>query len=1278
MTGEQNFQAAKQTDKESGTRPGLGKSLLRLFLVWPLRVLAVVMLLLCLCLAGACFWLQTDSANARIQSLANGQLASSLEEQGLIVRINHLDGSLPFDWHLALELADRQGIWLRVPDLHFALNWRQLPDILQLVAIRVDDPVLVRLPDLPQQPPQPEPETAPLTLEAIQQLLGDVLNSINDLPGWLPEVRLEQIAIKRANIPASLLDPANQKDSRIIADLDMNLDWNQTKGARFGLAFSLKAVSAPLKLAVLQLGQVSADSQKEIDALSLKFDLRATPQKGKSFSGLEVTADLNLGLDDPVLEVDGLPSDCLGKKSVLELGLTTGLRAGEFLDFARFSLDKLVVDAGVAKVNGKLAWKSGKWQKGMIPDGPLDCQIDLRFDSPAGLPKDSPLAMLKTPASLRFAIGGDLFSPDLDLSFGCAKLVPNGQVVSDLDFALAGRRLGLKALLESLQNGFPADTGEIPFELAFSAKVSGQEIRLNSGIFWQGTAGSLGLAGLRDFVFKAPGADIKAGLVAKLLQQGLPLVDGQVAVRISSWQALSAFMPGIRPQGKVDVDLAASSANGQKASLALAIPDLSVAMGKDVYRLSSQVKANWQPGLVQIERLDTTARLPGVKLPLGVHLLQGTRLTYGESGLGLGGLDLALAPAGRLQASASLSGSAISGNLTLDALDLAAFRPLVPALPDGKVAAQVRLAGSPVRPSGNFKVEARGVRQAGMPVGPINAVLSGDIGHSGGSALNARLELDRATVKALGGDAATITARVPLLFGPDGVPAPDLKGKLAARVHWSGNLAPLWRMVPVADMRLAGLVKADLNVEGSMESPRLKGNLKVEKGGFQHLGFGVFLPRLDVGLKLDGGLAKNPASDALSPLDGKAYLDVRIVDAKGGKLNVGGTAGLDGKALDIRTTIENLQPLKRADVRIDLSGDVRVRGTATAPNIDGEIKLNKGVIALNKLAVASSVTTLPITKAEPAKAGKGPKPAVRNKNGKTDTGSDKTKSGKPGAASTTSQAKGGSGQNKIANVGKKGSGQKAVASKSRSGMKIEQKASSGQGSINLKVTAPRRFVVEGHGLSSEWKTDLQIKGSPFAPSILGELTAIRGTLDILTRHFVLSKGAITFAGGSIANPLLDMLLINQRSDITGTIRLHGPVSKLELELGSEPSLPRDEILARIMFGKTVNELGRMEALKLAASVATLAGFGGGDALEGIGEAFGLDSFGVGSGDDPSSASSLQMGKYINERVYVGVEQGKEPDSSAYSVQIDITPQLDLEVKSEKGNTSTGIKWKYNY
>ena len=201
------------------------------------------------------------------------------------------------------------------------------------------------------------------------------------------------------------------------------------------------------------------------------------------------------------------------------------------------------------------------------------------------------------------------------------------------------------------------------------------------------------------------------------------------------------------------------------------------------------------------------------------------------------------------------------------------------------------------------------------------------------------------------------------------------------------------------------------------------------------------------------------------------------------------------------------------------------RGSATAPDVRGEIVINQGALLLNNLAVGGSITTLPIEE-----------------------------------AAATPQA--------VANAAPPAAPAAAPA-------EVE-------GSLNLRIRAPGRFMVEGHGLTSEWQANLLVGGSPAAPVITGELRALKGNFDFLTKNFSLTRGVITFGGGSLSNPLLDIVLTNETPNLTAHISITGTVSKMKLSLSSEPSLPRDEILSQILFGRSTNELGRLEALPVLA------------------------------------------------------------------------------------------------
>ncbi|MFT4302259.1 MAG: translocation/assembly module TamB domain-containing protein, partial [Desulfovibrio sp.] len=390
---------------------------------------------------------------------------------------------------------------------------------------------------------------------------------------------------------------------------------------------------------------------------------------------------------------------------------------------------------------------------------------------------------------------------------------------------------------------------------------------------------------------------------------------------------------------------------------------------------------------------------------------------------------------------------------------------------------------------------------------------------------------------------------------------------------------------------------------------------------------GVLLTNINLRLNLEEGRGGNSGKKQ-GGLPGIARLELDASGGLGGKLRVAGFANLDGSKLDIKTTIDHLRPLSRRDIRIELSGEAGVTGSAAAPHVDGKIIVNQGLVQLNKLAVGGSVTTLPISET----------PAV-------------------------SQAS-----------------QVAAPEKPAA-----------QGSLNLNIVIPGRFIVEGHGLTSEWKADILISGTPEDPQVTGQVTAVKGSFDFLTKIFKLSRGTITFAGGALSNPLLDIKLSNETPNLTSYVTISGTVRKMKLSLSSEPELPRDEILAQILFGKSTNELGRLENLRLAGAVAQLAGFGSseGGIFDMTRKALGVDvlrlnsASGQNSGDQSGDESmgagtSVEMGKYITDIIYIGVQQGMKQGSTAFIIQLEITPRTSLELRSEQQNTWGGIRWKYNY
>ena len=268
-----------------------------------------------------------------------------------------------------------------------------------------------------------------------------------------------------------------------------------------------------------------------------------------------------------------------------------------------------------------------------------------------------------------------------------------------------------------------------------------------------------------------------------------------------------------------------------------------------------------------------------------------------------------------------------------------------------------------------------------------------------------------------------------------------------------------------------------------------------------------------------------------------------------------------------------------------------------------------------------------------------------------------------------------------------------------------EKASSGAGpTLDVTVEIPNRFFVRGKGLESEWKGDLHVQGAASDPAITGNISSIRGQFGLLGKEFTLSRGVVEFSGATPPDPLLNILVAYNASNITAEAIISGTASSPSLTLTSEPPLPQDEVVAQVLFGKSASSLGRLEALQLAAELATLSGFGseGFGILGEVRDTLGVDVLRFGSMDGPRRQShnnvgllqapgqdngpgtgedaipSLEVGKYVMDNVYVGLEQGMTGDASGVRVEIELSPRLNLEGVSTPQGSEIGLNWKKDY
>lgn len=233
--------------------------------------------------------------------------------------------------------------------------------------------------------------------------------------------------------------------------------------------------------------------------------------------------------------------------------------------------------------------------------------------------------------------------------------------------------------------------------------------------------------------------------------------------------------------------------------------------------------------------------------------------------------------------------------------------------------------------------------------------------------------------------------------------------------------------------------------------------------------------------------------------------------------------------------------------------------------------------------------------------------------------------------------------------------------------------------LDISCSMPRRIYARAPILDSEWGGLFHVGGTLFDPRAEGRVAVLRGNLDFLNQRFELNDSAILFTGKSITEPTLDMRAQVETKEISATVRLEGELDTIAMKLESSPSLPQDEILSHILFGKDLARISPVQAIQLA-RVATMFNkdLGGLRFFSGNVSISGIDRIDLRTGEKIDDAA-VGLGKYFTDSVYVEVEQGTTSDSGRISVEVELSPQLSIKGDVDaRDRSGLGLFWRKDY
>ena len=237
--------------------------------------------------------------------------------------------------------------------------------------------------------------------------------------------------------------------------------------------------------------------------------------------------------------------------------------------------------------------------------------------------------------------------------------------------------------------------------------------------------------------------------------------------------------------------------------------------------------------------------------------------------------------------------------------------------------------------------------------------------------------------------------------------------------------------------------------------------------------------------------------------------------------------------------------------------------------------------------------------------------------------------------------------------------------------------------LDLSVAAPRAVYVRGRGVDAELGGEVRLGGTAANPLITGGFDLLRGDYQLVGQTLRFTRGRIGFDGAHGIDPTLDLEARTTAAGSTAILAILGTAAKPRVELRGEPPLPQDEVLSRLLFGVAGGRLSPVQAVRLGMAAASLAGIDGQGGLLGFGlldrltTGLGLERLKFGT--DQRGESTIEGGRQLTERVYIGARQGGRAGETQGVLRMELTPRIKLEADvGVTGGTRAGVAYEREY
>ena len=243
--------------------------------------------------------------------------------------------------------------------------------------------------------------------------------------------------------------------------------------------------------------------------------------------------------------------------------------------------------------------------------------------------------------------------------------------------------------------------------------------------------------------------------------------------------------------------------------------------------------------------------------------------------------------------------------------------------------------------------------------------------------------------------------------------------------------------------------------------------------------------------------------------------------------------------------------------------------------------------------------------------------------------------------------------------------------------------------VRVRLVVGERVLVRAEGIDARLggSVDLAFQ-RPDRITSTGEIRVVQGRYRAFGAEMEIVRGRLSYAGGPIDQPTLDILALRTAGGVRAGITVGGLLRAPVIKLYSEPAMPDVDILAYILFGHALGASSSLEQAGMMAQVAgSLLSRGQSAALqEQIRDRLGLSTLEIQAGETPGrmgyrpipaappgmtparpaegvSRTILTVGKYLTPQLYFSYGRSLFTGGNLFRLRYDIFTQWQIETQT---------------